>query len=377
MASNRASLKRKQSKKLAQSVREISLEHGDELPAGYATLLEDLKARIRAAQVKAALSVNRELIELYWYIGKSIVERQRAEGWGKSVVERLARDIQKEFPGIVGFSPQNIWYMRAFHLAWTEDVLNLQQPVGDLDGKNLPQAVGEIPWGHNLQLLAKIKDPMERLWYARMTLEHGWSRSVLVHQLESDLFSRQGMAITNFSRTLPAPQSDLAHQLLKDPYHLDFLTLGPEISERELETALLEHLKNFLLELGKGFAFVGNQVHLEVGGKDYYPDLLFYHLHLRCYVVIELKVEEFKPEFAGKMNFYLAAVDELMRHPDDHPSIGLILCKEKNRIIVEYTLRSSVHPVGVAEYKLTRTLPKKLQAELPTPKELRQELQRV
>jgi len=353
------------------SARIIGRQAASTLPEGYAKFVEDIKARIRVAQVKVALSVNRELISLYWDIGKSIVQRQEIEGWGKSVVEQLSHDIRTEFPHIKGFSPQNMWYMRAFYLAWTEEVLNLQQPVGDLDGKSLPQAVGEIPWGHNLQLISKIKDPVERFWYSRMTMEHGWSRDVLVHQIESDLFSRQGKAITNFSITLPVSQSDLANQLLKDPYQLDFLALGPEINERQLETALLEHLKNFLLELGKGFAFVGNQVHMEIGGQDFYLDLLFYHLHLRCYVVIELKVDAFKPEYAGKMNFYLAALVEEMRHPDDQPSIGLILCKEKNRIVVEYALKSSTRPVGVAEYKLTRTLPKNLKAELPTPKQIR------
>ena len=353
------------------SVRIADRQDSATLPEGYGNFVEDIKARIRVAQIKAALSVNRELISLYWDIGKSIVQRQEIEGWGKSVVEQLSHDIRTEFPHIKGFSPQNMWYMRAFYLAWTKEVVNLQQPVGDLDGKSLPQAVGEIPWGHNLQLISKIKEPVERLWYSRMTVEHGWSRSVLVHQIESDLFSQQGKAITNFSITLPGSQSDLANQLLKDPYQLDFLALGPEINERQLETALLEHLKNLLLELGKGFAFVGNQVHVEIGGQDYYLDLLFYHLHLRCYVVIELKVDAFKPEHAGKMNFYLAAVDEEMRHPDDQPSIGLILCKEKNRIVVEYALKSSTRPVGVAEYKLTRTLPKNLKAELPTPQQIR------
>jgi predicted nuclease of restriction endonuclease-like (RecB) superfamily len=349
----------------------------NKLPASYPTLLKEIKSRIHTAQIKAAISVNRELIKLYWHIGKSIVERQRKEGWGKSVVERLSQDIQKAFPGISGFSSQNLWYMRAFYSAWTEAISNLQQPVGELDGKDLPQAVGDLPWGHNLQLLSKLKDPAKRIWYARMVIKHGWSRSVLVHQIESDLYSRQGKAITNFPETLPAPQSDLANQLLKDPYHLDFLSIGPDVTERQLEMALLERLKNFLLELGKGFAFVGNQVHLEVGGKDFYLDLLFYHLHLRCYVVIDLKVEEFKPEFAGKINFYLAAVDDLVRHPDDNPSIGLILCKEKNRIVVEFALKTARHPVGVAEYKLTNRLPKKYQAELPTPKELREQLRKA
>ncbi len=337
------------------------------LPAGYGALLEDIKTRIRAAQVKAALSVNRELIGLYWHIGKSIVERQRAEGWGKSVIERLSRDLQSEFAGISGFSPQNIWRMRAFYLAWTKEIANLSQPVRDLDGVNLPQAVGEIPWGHNLQLLSKLKDPVQRLWYAQQTVLHGWSRAVLVHQIESDLSARQGKALTNFQTTLPAPQSDLAQELIKDPYHFDFLGLGPKLSERQLEQALIDRLKDFLIELGKGFAFVGRQYRLEVAGEDYYLDLLFYHLHLRCFMVIDLKVKPFKPEFAGKMNFYLSAVDDQLRHTDDQSSIGLILCKERNKVIVEYALRDTTKPMGVATYKV---LPPKLKADLPSAKQI-------
>ena len=337
------------------------------LPASYGALLEDIKARVRAAQVKAALSVNRELIQLYWHIGKSIVERQRAEGWGKSVVERLSHDLQSEFAGISGFSPQNIWRMRAFYLAWTEEIANLSQPVRDLDGINLPQVVGEIPWGHNLQLLSKLKDPIQRLWYAQQTVVHSWSRAVLVHQMESDLFARQGKALTNFQTTLPAPQSDLAQEIVKDPYHFDFLGLGAELSERQLEQALIDRLKDFLIELGKGFAFVGRQYHLEVGGEDYYLDLLFYHLHLRCFVVIDLKVKPFKPEFAGKMNFYLSAVDDQLRHTDDEPSIGLILCKERNKVIVEYALRDTTKPMGVSTYKV---LPPELETGLPSAKQI-------
>ena len=222
------------------------------LPTGYAALLSSLKERIRAAQVKAALSVNRELIRLYWDIGKSIVERQKRKGWGKSVVERLARDIQAEFPGISGFSPQNIWYMRSFYIAWTEEAAILQQPVGELDPGDLQQLVGGLPWGHNIQLLAKVKDPAQRLWYARQSVENGWSRAVLVHQIESGLFERQGKATTNFPATLPPPQSDLAVEMLKDPYNFDFLTLNAEARERELEKGLLDHLQRFLLELGMG-----------------------------------------------------------------------------------------------------------------------------
>ncbi len=356
------------------------------LPASYTAFLEDLKARIRAAQVKAALSVNRELIALYWHVGKSIVERQRMEGWGKSVVERLARDLQAEFPGVEGFSQSNISRMRAFYLAWTDEVRNSAQPVPklrrpdsaqpapEMDGENLPQAVGEIPWGHNIVLLFKLEDPIPRLWYAQKIIEHGWSRAVLVHQIESGLHEREGKAVTNFDRTLPPPQSDLARQALKDPYVFDFLTLAEDAAERELEQGLLAHIRKFLLELGTGFAFVGQQYHLDVGGEAFYIDMLFYHLRLRCFLVIDLKVEPFKPEFAGKMNFYLSAVDDLLRHPDDKPSIGLILCKDRNKVVVEYALRDSRKPVGVAAYRLTASLPKHLKGSLPSIEQLEAEL---
>jgi predicted nuclease of restriction endonuclease-like (RecB) superfamily len=344
------------------------------LPAGYAELLEDLKGRIRRAQVRAAVAASRELIQLYWDIGREIVQRQETEGWGKAIVQRLAADLQREFQGMAGFSPQNIWYMRAFYLAWTEDVAKLQQPVGELDGQNVPQVVGQIPWGHNLQLLAKLKDPIQRLWYARKTVQQGWSRAVLVHQIELDLYGREGRAINNFSETLPAPQSDLAQQTLKDPYVFDFLTLGDKVRERELQGALLEHLRDFMLELGVGFAFVGSQYHLEIGGKDYYLDLLFYHLKLRAFVVIDLKVEEFKPEFAGKMNFYLSAVDDRLRHGDDQSSIGIILCKARDKVTVEYALRDTRKPIGVSKYRLTAALPRELKSSLPTIEQLEKEL---
>lgn len=349
----------------------------DIIPVGYKELLSDLKTRIRAAQVKAALSVNRELILLYWHIGKSIVERQRTEGWGKAIVVRLASDLQKEFPGVSGFSSQNIWYMRSFYLAWTEEVQKLQQTVGELDRNNIPHAVTEIPWGHNIQLVTKLKDPLQRLFYAQQTIQNGWSRAVLVHQIETDLYGRQGKALTNFPLTLPSPQSDLAQQTLKDPYMFDFLTLKASARERELEKSLLDHIQQFLVELGVGFAFVGRQVHLEVESKDYYLDLLFYHLRLRCFVVIDLKMEEFKPEFAGKTNFYLSAVDAQLRHPDDQPTIGLLLCKEKKRLIVEYALRDLKKPIGVAEWKtrLVKTLPKEFKSSLPSIEELEKELE--
>jgi predicted nuclease of restriction endonuclease-like (RecB) superfamily len=241
------------------------------------------------------------------------------------------------------------------------------------DAKIVQRVVARLPWGHAIKLVEAVKSPEQRLWYARQAAEHGWSRNVLAHQIDSDLFGRQGKALTNFARTLPAPQSDLAQELIKDPYSFDFLSLGPEMSERELELGLLEHLRALILELGKGFAFVGSQYHLEVGGQDYYLDLLFYHLRLRCFVIVELKIEEFKPEFAGKMNFYLSAVDDQLRHETDAPSIGIILCKGKNEVIVEYALRDSAKPMGVAEYRLSAALPEPLRAELPTVAEFARE----
>ena len=358
------------------------------LPAGYTTLLTDLKTRVRAAQLRAAVSVNRELISLYWDIGKIIAAAQQTEGYGKQVVQRLAVDLQTEFPGMAGFSPQNVWYMRSFYLAWTKELPKLQQPVGesavnilpqlvgDLAGSNLPQPVAEIPWGHNLVLLAKLKPPVLRLWYARKTVEHGWSRAVLTHHIETQLHKREGKAVTNFQNTLPPAQSDLAKQTLKDPYNFDFLTLRSDAHERDLEQGLLDHVQKFLLELGVGFAFVGRQYHLEISGQDYYLDLLFYHLRLRSYVVIDLKMKAFEPEFAGKMNFYLSAVDDQLRHVDDKPSIGLLLCKERDHMTVEYALRDLKKPIGVAQWqtKLVESLPKNLKGSLPTVAEIEAEL---
>lgn len=326
-------------------------------PAGYAELVSGLKERIRSAQVRAGLAVNRELILLYWEIGHRILEQQNAQGWGAKVVERLAQDLRHAFPEMKGLSRANLLYMRAFAEAYP-------------DTSFVQQVVGQIPWGHNVRILDHIKDAAEREWYIRQTIQHGWSRNVLVHQMESGLYKRQGKAVSNFDRTLPTPQSELAGQILKDPYIFDFLSIGEEAKERDVEKALLEQIRAFLLELGVGFSFVGSQHHLEVGGEDFYIDLLFYHLRLRCFVVIELKVGDFKPEYAGKMNFYLAAVDDLLRHKDDQPSIGIILCKAKNKVIVEYALRDARKPIGVSGYKLTETLPKNLKKELPSLEDL-------
>ncbi|MFO0929629.1 MAG: PDDEXK nuclease domain-containing protein [Gemmataceae bacterium] len=351
---------------------------GGVLPAGYAQALDQLKARVRAAQLQASLSVNRELICLYWDIGKQVVERQKAEKWGSAVIDRLGRDLQQAFPGVVGFSRQNLWYMRSFYLAWTEEVMKLQQPVGELDGASLPAAVAAIPWGHNIQLLSKLQDPAQRLWYALKTTEHGWSRAVLLHQIETGAHERQGQAITNFDRTLPPAQSDLAREVLKDPYHFDFLALGPAVKEEDIRRGLLQHLRDFLVELGTGFAYVGTRHHLEVGGQDFYLDLLFYHLRLRSFIVVELKLDEFEPEHAGKMNFYLSAVDDLVRHPEDRPSIGLILCRRKNRVVVEYSLRDTTKPMGVASYQLRRdALPAPLRDNLPSVEQIETELGRM
>jgi predicted nuclease of restriction endonuclease-like (RecB) superfamily len=331
------------------------------LPEGYDSFLKSLKDRVQAAQLRASLSVNRELILLYWSIGRDILARQKEQGWGAKIIDRLAADLRKEFPEITGFSPRNLKYMRGLAEAWPDEQI-------------VQQFVAQIPWGHNVRILDYVKNPAEREWYVRATIQNGWSRNVLVHQIESGLYHRQGKAPTNFARTLPAPQSELAQQVVKDPYNFEFLTLAEEARERDLEHALIDHLRDFLLELGVGFAFVGSQYPLEVGGQEFRIDLLFYHLRLRAYVVIDLKVEDFKPEFSGKMNFYLSAIDDLLRHPDDQPSIAIILCKSKNKVVAEYALRDLGKPVGVSEYHLTEILPKRLQESLPTIEQLEAEL---
>ncbi len=327
----------------------------------YTSLLASIKERIQAAQVRAATAVNQELVLLYWGIGKEILAQQQEEGWGKNVIPRLSKDLARQFPQMRGLSPRNLGYMKAFAEAWPEE------PI-------LQQVVAKLPWGHNVRLLDYVKDRNERLWYAQAAIENGWSRNVLVIHVESDLYRRQGKALTNFGRTLPSPQSDLAQQILKDPYNFDFLTLTQDAHEREIETALVEHIQNFLVELGKGFAFVGRQYLLDIGGKDYRLDLLFYHLQLRCFIVIDLKGGEFKPEYAGKMNFYLSAVDDLLRHPDDRPSIGLILCKAKDGIVAEYALRDMAKPLGIAEFTHLEKLPDEFKGQLPTIEELEAEL---
>ncbi|MBF6594960.1 MAG: DUF1016 family protein [Thermaceae bacterium] len=330
----------------------------------YPAFLQTLKDRIRTAQVKAALAVNRELVLLYWEIGGEILERQTQAGWGAKVIDQLAKDLRQEFPEMRGLSRTNLLYMRAFAKAYPDEPF-------------VQQLAGQIPWFHNCIILDKLKEPAQREWYIRKTIEHGWSRNILEAQIETKLHLRQGAATTNFSRTLPAAQSELAQQLLKDPYNFDFLSLHDEAVERDLEKGLLSHLERFMLELGVDFSFVGRQYRLEVGGDDFYLDLLFYHLRLRCFVVMDLKMGKFRPGDAGQLNFYLPAVDDLLRHPSDQPTIGILLCRSKNEVVAEYALRDIHKPMGVSEYQLAEALPKELQGALPTIEQLEAELDRL
>jgi len=334
------------------------------IPADYPELLSQLKERIRTAQVKAALAVNSDLVCLYWSIGRDISDRMATATWGTKTIDRLSGDLIKAFPDSSSFSARNLMFMRRFAEAWPDEQI-------------VKQLVSQIPWGHNVRLLGAVKDPQQRVWYVQQTIQNGWSRNVLLHQIDTGLYARQGKALTNFETRLPAPQSDLAHQLIKDPYNFEFLTLAEQAHENELQRGLLAHLRDFMVELGVGFAFVGSRVHLEVGDEDFYLDLLFYHLKLRCFVVIDLKTGKFKPEYAGKMNFYLAAVDDMLRHEDDQPSIGLILCRDKNKVVVEYSLKDMQKPIGVPQYKLTETLPDDLSGQLPTVEQLEAELHDV
>lgn len=332
---------------------------------GYAQLLNDLKVRIQTARTRAALAVNQELIALYWDVGEMIVERQRQRGWGDAVIDRLSQDLRREFPDNRGFSRANLFRMRMFYLTYKKA------------SEIVAQLVRQIPWGHNIVIMEKTKDPKARAYYLRACLENGWSRNVLVHQIETDAYARHALAekTTTFAETLPAPLGEQAKEMLKDPYVFDFITLEESAKELEVERALLARLRDFLLELGTGFTFVGSQHRIEVGGEKFFINLLFYHRVLRCLVAIELKAGDFKPEYAGKMNFYLNALDDLARLPDENPSIGILLCKGKNKVVAEYALKGMGKPIGVAAYQLTRRLPKALQKQLPSVTELEQRLQ--
>lgn len=331
------------------------------LPVDYAAWLAELKIRIHTAQQRATLAVNRELVLLYWQIGRDILDRQGREGWGAKVIERLAQDLRSAFPDMKGFSPRNLKYMRAFAEAWP-------------DGEFVQGVLAQLPWYHQLALLDKLPDSETRRWYAAKAIEHNWSRNILTMQIETRLLERSGQAVTNFPVSLPRPQSDLARESLKDPYRFDFLGLTDEAQEREIEHALVKHVTEFLLELGAGFAFVGRQVLLDVGGDEFFIDLLFYHLKLRCYVVIELKGGKFKPEHLGQLGFYLTAIDRQVKSEQDNPSIGLLLCKSKNKIVAEYALGDKSQPMGIAEYKLLDSLPAELQTSLPSIEAIEQAL---
>jgi predicted nuclease of restriction endonuclease-like (RecB) superfamily len=331
------------------------------LPADYATWLMELKTRIHSAQQRATLAVNRELVLLYWQIGRDILDRQGREGWGTKVIERLAQDLRNAFPEMKGFSPRNLKYMRTFAEAWS-------------DGEFVQEVLALLPWYHQLALLDKLKSTDERRWYAAKAIEHNWSRNVLVIQIETRLLERQGQAVTNFPLALPKPQSDLARESLKDPYRFDFLGLSDQAQEREIEHALVKYVTEFLLELGAGFAYVGRQVLLTVGGEEFFIDLLFYHLKLRCFVVIELKAGTFKPEHLGQLGFYLTAIDRDMKSAHDNPTIGLLLCKTKNKVVAEYALGDKTQPMGIAEYRLVESLPAELQTSLPSIELLEQAL---
>lgn len=333
-----------------------------EMPHGYGTFLNDIKEIIVRERVKTTMSANAAMVLTYWDIGQSVLQRQRREGWGSKVIDRLSFDLKTEFPDMSGFSPRNLKYMRKFAEAWPD------RPI-------VQRTVALLPWRSNITLLDKLDDPHIRLWYAQKALEVGMGKDMLAVQIDLKLYERQGNAVSNFEAVLPPGDSDMTAQTFKDPYLFDFLGTADPRREAELEQKLVDHIQQFLLELGQGFAFVGRQVHLEIGNKDFYIDLLFYHLKLRSFVVIELKAGDFDPGYVGKLNFYLSAVDDLLRHPDDKPSIGLLLVKSKNKTVVEYALANYSKPIGVAQWErqITNALPENLKSSLPTVEEIEAE----
>lgn len=329
---------------------------------GYDDWLSSLKKRIRDTQTQAILSVNAELIKLYWVIGRDILERQEKFGWGAKVVDQVAADLKKEFPEMSGFSSRNVKYMRAFAEVWTDEQI-------------VQRVVAQLPWGHNIELLtAKLKSHEERLWYASANIQNGWSRPVLAMQIDTQLHKRQGAVISNFSRTLPAPQSELVQQTFKDPYVFDFLTITHDAVERDVEIGLVKHISNFMLELGRGFAYMGRQYPLRIGNQDFALDLLFYNVILNCYVVIDLKMDEFKPEYSGKMQFYLNVLEDTHKSPTGALPVGMILCRSKNNVVVEYALKDSNRAIGVSEYTVTQAPPPQLLSILPSAEEMGREI---
>jgi predicted nuclease of restriction endonuclease-like (RecB) superfamily len=337
------------------------MNNNEILDQDYSILITDLKKRVAESRYKATLSVNKEMVLLYHHIGQQILKSQKEKGWGSKVIEKLSKDLRSAFPEMKGFSPQNFKYMKKFAEIYTSEVIG-------------QQAVDQLPWGHIIIIMYAAKSHQERSFYIQKTIKNGWSRNVLSMQIESNLYKRQGEGVNNFDKRLPNLQSDLAHNMTKDPYIFDFLSISDDAHEREIEKGLIVHMQKFLLELGEGFAFVGNQYHLEVGGQDFFIDMLFYNLKLRCYFVIELKNTAFKPEYSGKLNFYLSVIDDKLKHKDDNPSIGLILCRSKNKVVAEYSLRGMEKPIGLSEYKLPKKIADKLTAALPSIEELEKEL---
>lgn len=358
----------------------------------YLSLFSEIKFRIREAQIKATLAANSQMIRMYWDIGKMISQKQLKEGWGANVIQKLSIDLKNELPELKGFSERNLKYMLKFsteyafvqqsvaqlYIIENQEVAKVQQPVALLQQPfskfENSELLLSIPWGHNITLIEKIKNVETRFWYMRQTIENGWSRDILTAMIKSNAFERQGSFVNNFQKHLPNYQSDLVKQTLKDPYIFDFLTLADSFAERELETELIKHIEKFLLELGTGFAFVGRQYHFEVDKQDFYIDLLFYHLQMRCFIVIDLKKGIFKPEYAGKMNFYCSVVDDILKNKNDELTIGLILCENKNKIVAEYALKDTKKPIGVSEYEFTRALPENLKSSLPSIEDLENEL---
>lgn len=343
----------------------------------YKQWLFELKSKIRSSQIKAAVAVNAALINFYWELGKMIAEKQETATWGNKLIEQLSLDLKTEFPDMKGFSVTNLKYCRLFYLQFAfspqvgDELKTISPQAGD---EYLFSLLKQIPWGHIKLIIDKIKNNEVVQFYVQQTIENAWSRDTLALQIKSQLFARQGKSITNFQNTLPEPLSDLAQQTLKDPYVFDFVSMTPKMKERDLERQLVSQISKFLLELGKGFAFVGQQYPLEIGDKEYFLDLLFYHIKLKCYVVIELKNTAFIPEYTGKMNFYLSAVDTLLKQEDDKPTIGILLCRDKNNIEAEFALRDINKPIGISEFSFTEILPEELKSSLPTIEEIENEL---
>jgi len=341
---------------------EAGINHSLIKDEDYSAWLKELKNKVRLVQIKAAVKVNSELLQFYWELGADIVEKQATAKWGDGFISNLSHDLIAEFPDMKGFSKRNLEQIRKWYCFWS------------LQGEIAKQLATQIPWWHNVVIITKTKNADEALFYVQKTIQNSWSRSVLTHHIESDLFKREGKAITNFKTTLPEPQSDLAREILKDPYNFDFLTLTERHNEKELENALVNHVTHFLLELGAGFSYLGKQYKLEVSGDEFFIDLLFYHVILHCYVVVELKAVKFKPEFAGKLNFYISAVDGILKSDQDNATIGILICKSKNDIVVEYALKDVHKPIGVSEYIITKNLPDEFRSSLPSIEEIEAEL---